>query len=228
MGMSFSSDKEISIQKAQRTIEYGLGVAVPSFLSLMMFSYVLLPVLYQVFMGLSILTAILMLVPAKRMHELSYECWSKDTMPRTIITSLLGIIYITEVSVFAVSMLSFYEGLDPEQPLTFAVLALLIMCLIGVMAYSDKNKERFDRTYKLMVRMDSEKARKKVGDVLQGNGHEFVESMVGKNRMLDISSHGLVIDLKPLTADTTEVFLTVNDGGNDEKADGLRAALLSP
>ncbi|MCE5296977.1 MAG: hypothetical protein LLG16_07735 [Euryarchaeota archaeon] len=226
--MSFSSEKEISIQKAQRTIEYGLGVAVPSLLSLMMFTYVLIPVLYPIFMGFSVLMAISMLVPAKRMHELSYECWSKDTMPRTIITSLLGIIYITEVSVFAVSMLSFYEGFDPEQPLTFGVLAALLMCLIGVMAYNDKNKDRFERTHKLMVRLDAEKARKKVGEALHGTGHDFAESSDGRNMKIDISKHGLVIDIRPLTVDTTEVFLTVKEGGDDEKADGLRTALLTP
>jgi hypothetical protein len=227
MSLSYSSDKEISILKAQRLMEYGLGVAVPSLLSLMMFSFVLLPVLYPIFMVLSVLVAISMLIPAKRIHELSYECWSKDTMPRTIITSFLGIIYITEVSVFAVSMLSFYEGLDPEQPLTFGVFAALIMCLIGVMAYNDKNKSRFERTHKLMIKMDAEKARKRVGEVLQSNGHDFKERSVGKNSVLDIPLSGLIVDLKPLTAGTTELFITVSDGGDLEKAERLRTALLS-
>jgi hypothetical protein len=79
-----------------------------------------------------------------------------------------------------------------------------------------------------MIKMDAEKARKKVGGVLLGIGHDFAESSAGRNMKIDVSSHGLVIDLKPLTADTTEVFLTVKEGGDDEKADGLRTALLSP
>lgn len=226
--MSHSSDKEISILKAQRMMEYGLGVAVPSLLSLMMFSYVIFPSIFPVFMALGVLVAILMLVPAKRMHELSYECWSKDTVPRTIVTSLLGIIYITEVSVFAVSMLSFYEGLDPEQPLTFGVFGSLVICLIAVLAYNDKNKERFERTHKLMVRMNAENARKKVGLLLRDNGHDFTERSIGRKNVMDISAHGLVIDIKPLTGDTTEVFLTVNEGGDLDKAEGLRAAFLTP
>jgi len=223
--MSSSSDKEIQIQKAQTMMEFGFGVFVPSFLALMMFSYILERELYPIFMGLSVLVAICMFIPAKKIHRLSYECWCKDTMPRTVMTSALGIIYITEVSIFAVSMLSFYEDLDPEQPLTLVVIAALVMGLIGVLAYNDKNKARYENTHKLVVKMDADRLKKRVVDAITGKGHGFTED-VGNRNILSIADCGLVFEIRGSRSEATELFLTVNNGGDAGKAEAFRTELL--
>jgi hypothetical protein len=52
-------------------------------------------------------------------------------------------IYILVVAVFAISMLSVFEGLNPEQPTTFATVGGLLLALMVVMGYSGKTKTSF-------------------------------------------------------------------------------------
>ncbi|QLH75403.1 MAG: hypothetical protein HPY73_08130 [Methanomassiliicoccales archaeon] len=206
-------------------IEYGLGVIVPSMLSLMMFSYVLFEPLFPVFLFVGILAAASMLFPAKKIHELGYKCWSRDVVSRAIITSMLGIIYITEVSVFAVSMLSIYEGLDPEKPLTFAVFATLVILLIVVLAYNDRMKESFDRTHRRSVRMNADSARSKVVEILSGKGHPVIEKDVNGKKLLYLPEQRISIHVRQMGVSDAELFVKVDKDGDLALTANLRDQL---
>jgi hypothetical protein len=206
----------------QRIMEYGLGVFVPLFLAMMMFSYVLLPEIFIIFMILSVLTAVAMLVPAKKIHDLSYKVWCKHTLPRTIVVSLLGMIYITETSIFAVAMLSLYKGLTPENPLTFGVFGALVIGLIALLAYNDRYKDQYERTEKRLYGLNHDQTNERIATVLNTRGHDYTIDRTGVNTRIDLKTHGLMISLKPVSSTSTEVLLVITDGGNSSLAEDLK------
>lgn len=206
----------------QRIMEYGLGVLVPVFLAMMMFSYVLLPEIFTIFMALSVLTAAAMIIPAKKIHDLSYMGWCKHTLPRTMVVSLLGMIYITETSIFAVAMLSLYKGLTPENPLTFGVFGALVIGLLVLLAYNDRYSDKNERTEKRLYGLNQEQTNERIASVLKTKGHEYTIDRSGVNTRIDLKTHGLMFSLKPVSSTSTEVLLEVIDGGNTSLAEDLK------
>jgi hypothetical protein len=212
-------------ERMQRIMEYGLGVLVPLFLAMMMFSYVLLPEIFLIFMALSVLTALAMLIPAKKIHDLSFEGWSKHTLPRTIVVCLMGMIYITETSIFAVAMLSLYKGLTPENPLTFGVFGALVLSLIALLAYNDRYKDRYDRIDKRLYGLNHDQTNERIASVLKTKGHDYTVDRSGVSTRIDLKPHGLMISLKPVSSTSTEVLLEVIDGGNTSLAEDLKIGM---
>lgn len=223
--MESRSDYLEIMERMKRVMEYGLGVLVPLFLAMMMFSYVLLPEIFVIFMALSMLTATAMIVPAKKIHDLSYKGWSKHTLPRTMIVSLLGMIYITETSIFAVAMLSLYKGLTPENPLTFGVFGALVIGLLTLLAYNDRYNDRYDRTEKRLYSLNHEQTNERIASVLKTKGHDFTVDRAGVNTRIDLKAHGLMISLKPVSGTSTEVLLEVVEGGNTALAEDLKIGM---
>jgi len=144
--MGNEGDAARRLDKAQRSIEYGLAFAVPLVLTLMLYSYVIYDELFTPLFIVALALAIVMTVPAHLALRSHYECWARNVMPQRLATGLVGTIYISAASVFGVSLMSSAQGLDPEQPLTFTVFAMLAVLMIAVMAYNSRYKARNERT----------------------------------------------------------------------------------
>ena len=69
--MSNSSNQ---LQRAQTVIEYGLAVVIPSLFACMLFSYVLIQELFNVFFALSIIAAAMLMIPAITSANKKYLC----------------------------------------------------------------------------------------------------------------------------------------------------------
>ncbi|OPY30862.1 MAG: Sulfite exporter TauE/SafE [Methanomassiliicoccales archaeon PtaU1.Bin124] len=202
-------------------IELALGVIAPGFLAGMMMTYVVAHPLFPVFMALAIITALSVLWPLKKLHQRSYEAWQPNTIPKSLVVSAFGMIYITEVGIFSVVMLSLYQGLKPDNPITFGVAASLVIALIAVTAYNDKNKNRFDRTHRHMVKDGASNVSGRVKSTLDGKGHQYVLSHTSTGTRIDLSAHGVKIDMRPVSSNSTEVMMEITEGGNNTFAQGL-------
>jgi hypothetical protein len=213
------------MDRLHRTIEYGLGVFVPLLLTMMMFAYVLAPDYFLIFLAASVLSAVAMLIPAWNIHKLSYLGWTRYAMPRTIITCLLGIIYITEVSIFAVSMLSLFEGLSPDNPLTFGVFGVLIFGLMVTLAYNDKNKHHFEMTEKRSFNISKDKVHERIENTLKAKGHEYTLASKGMSTKFDMPAIGLMLDIKQIANNSTEVLMEIKDKANHAYAKELKIDL---
>ena len=205
--MGDTRDVSRQLDNWQKVIEYSLAVIVPTALAAMMFSFISAPELLTRSMLAAIGAAALTIIPALMVQKLHYQCWAKNTMPHRIITSLISMIYISTVAVFSVSLLSLHHGLDPGQPLTFAVIVALLLCLITVMAYSSKNKARFER-------MDIRYFRRPVSDidstirsVLDEEGESIREERQGRRARLVVESKKIVITIASQPRRSTEVVI---------------------
>jgi hypothetical protein len=213
------------IGKYQRMMEYGLGVVVPSTLAMMLFSYIIAPELLPLFFALSVTVAFTMILPARRIHALSFQCWTKNSMTKSLITSLIGMIYITEAAIFAVAMMSVNAGLDPQQPMTFAVFGGLMVFLIGVLAWNDQYKKESERTDKRYVKLDARSAQIRVHDVLEAKGRNFEESAVATGARIGLRDQGLMIHIRPLNQVSSEIVLVRSDMANRNLVEDLKQEL---
>jgi hypothetical protein len=208
--------------KERLWIEMGLGVAAPGFLAAMMMAYVIAPVLFPIFLVLAIASAVSILWPLWKMHQKSFEGWQPNTLPKSLVVCAFGIIYITEVGIFSVIMLSIYQGLKPDNPITFGVAASLVIALIALSAYNDKNKERFDHIHRHMVKVDAGNVSGMLKSSLDVKGHKYALSQTSTGTHIDLSQ-GVKIDLRPVSNRSTEVMMEVAEGGNDSFALDLMA-----
>lgn len=226
-GMRLRSRENIvdQVERSHRTIEYGLGVVVPGLLACMLFSYVLLPSLFGVFFALAILAAVVMVIPARRINELSYQCWSKDAMPHTIATSLLGMIYISEMSIFSVSLLSLYNGLEPWQPSTFAVLGGLSLGLVFVLAYYDKHRESIHQTDVRLFPLGEKDASVKVTYTLTNRGQGFVTRNGAGGTLIDLKDQDLKIRIRPVDQVRSEIVLQRGEQYDADLLESLKQEL---
>jgi len=206
-------------------IELGLGAVTPGLLAAMMMTFVVAPDIYVIFLIGAMVSAVSVLWPVLKMHRRSYDEWQPNTLPKSLVVAALGLIYITEVGIFSVVMLSFYKGLSPDNPITFAVAGALVLGLIAIEAYNDKNKGRFDRTHRHMVNGGEETVKVKVKGVLDVKGHQYSLSQKGNTTRIDLTSHGIMIDLRPVSTSSTEVLMEVAESGNHAFAQDLRAEI---
>lgn len=213
------------IGKYQRMIEYGLGVVVPATLAMMLFSFVVAPALLPLFFALSVIVAFTMILPARRIHALSFHCWTKNVMTKSIITSLIGMIYITEAAIFAVAMLSINAGLDPQQPITFAVFAGLLFALIAVLAWNDRYKKDSEHIDKRLVKLDVKTTQVRVHDILQAKGRSFEESAVSAGARIGMRDQGLMIHIRSLDHGSSEIVLVRTEVANRALIEDLKQDL---
>jgi len=208
MGMSAeASDPKDEIERTENVIQLVMAAVVPGVLAAMLFSYILFDELTIFFFGLSIAIAIFMVVPARRMHHLHFKTWVRNSLPSKLITSVVGMIYIAVISVFAVSLLSFTTDFNPEHPATFAVEGGLLLSLIGLMSYQSQNKERFLSGEKRFFSTEPKQLEEILVQHLKTIGHSHKRSGDGSTCHLDLPESGLRIHIHPLTRNSTEVLL---------------------
>jgi hypothetical protein len=184
----------VELAKQQKRIEFGLGVVVPSLLAIMMFSYFLYRPLLPVFFIATVLAALTMVIPARRISELHYQCWVKDDMPLHLTTGMLGIIYISEVSIFAVAMMSLANGFDPAQPSTFAVFGGLAMCLIVVMAFNERYKPILNARDKRYFPTTHDDTKAKVLKAVEMSSMKFTQTP-GASYRLHLHEHDIFVSV---------------------------------
>ena len=219
MGMSAeASDPRAEIERAENVIQLVMAAIVPGALAAMLFSYVLFNELTAFFLALSIAIAIIMIIPARRMHHLHFKTWVRNSLPTKLITSAVGMIYIAAISVFAVSLLSLTADFNPEHPATFAVEAGLLMTLIGLMMYHSQNKGRFLASEKRFFSDEPDQLEERLLAHLRSAGHSHKRSITRSNRRFDLTESGLSIRILPLSKGSTEVLLENINERNSEIA----------
>ena len=217
MGMAAgASEHQIQIEKAENVIQYVLAVVAPSLMAFMLYSFLLFDFLFTATFFAIVLVALLTLLPAMKMHRLHFKTWARNTMPQKLVTSVIGMIYIAVVSVLVISLLSAYEGLDPEKPATFAISGGLLLALLGVMTFDARNKERFACTEKRFFFCTPATLEEHlVKDLLDG-GHEHRRAPRRKGSHVELPSSGLRVRILPLNRGQSEVLV---ENINDKNAD---------
>jgi hypothetical protein len=215
------------LKQAQTIIEYGLAVVVPSLFACMLFSYVLLQQLFDVFFALSIVVALVLTIPAKIVSDIHFQCWSKHVMPMKLVNGMLGMIYISEVSIFAASLLSIYKGLNPQHPLTFAIIGSLMIVLMAVLAFNDRYGKKLAEMDKRCLRLTPEKARDKVVSALGITGINSEVSPEKNGFLVSMKPEAMNIHIKPLGTTSSEIILERHDGASDAMADAVKAAIVA-
>ncbi len=209
--MHNDGDAVRQLNTAQKVIEYGLALVIPALLALMLYSYVLFENLFTPLFYVTVGLALLMIVPAYGALRLHYSCWARNTMPQRLVTGLIGTIYISAASVFGVSVMSVYKGLDPEQPLTFAVLATFALSLIGIMAYNAKFKARNERTD---IRFFHRGADRLTEDIERAcESHQVSCAVVpnGRSTVIEIPERKLFITIRQQASESSEVMMECGD-----------------
>jgi hypothetical protein len=225
--MGDEGDAARRLNKAQRTIEYGLALAVPLLLTMMLYSYVIYDELFTPLFVLALALAVLMLVPAYLALRLHYDCWARNTMPQRLATGMVGTIYISAASVFGVSLMSTTKGLDPEQPLTFAVFALLAMLMIAVMAYNGRFKAQNERTDIRFYHKEPEDLAKEIKTVCESKnlGYSFKVIKNGKVTTMELPDSKVFITLRRQPMSATEVMVECQDPAGTEVCSTLKQTL---
>lgn len=199
------------LTKAQRTIEYGLALAVPLLLTLMLYSYVIYERLFTPLFIATVVVAALMVIPAYRALRLHYDCWAPNVMPQKMVTGLVGMIYISAASVFGVSIMSMTKSLDPQQPLTFAVLGLFAILLIVVMGYNSKFKARNERTDIKFFRHEAEKVAAWIKEACDSRQVGYKVQQNGKVTFVDLSENKVFVTIRKQPRSSTEVMVECQD-----------------
>jgi len=197
-------------------MEYLLAAVIPAILAIMLFSYVLFREFFEVFFALSIIVAILMIVPAFRIHRLHYEIWSRNTLPIRFVTALMGMVYIVAVSIFSVSMVSVYEGLAPDQPMTLVIVGGLVMGLIILMAYNARYKETLLAMEKKHFTKDPRQMESKVMAFLTEKGLHYKKYPGDRRWRVALEESGLNIRISPIGRKGTEINVeNINEENKD-------------
>jgi hypothetical protein len=225
--MGTEGDAVRRLNRAQRSIEYGLAFAVPLLLTSMLYSYVIYDKLFTPLFIVSLIFAVLMLVPAHLVLRLHYVCWARNTMPQRLATGLVGTIYISAAAVFGVSLMSTTKDLDPEQPLTFAVYVMLALLMIAVMAYNSKFKDRNERTDIKFYRKGTEDLAKEIKAVIEAQnvGYSFKVIKNGKVTTMELPDSKVFITLKRQPLSATEVMVECQDPAGIELCSTLKQTL---
>jgi hypothetical protein len=183
--------------------------------------------LFTVFFALSIIVAAALMIPAKIISDLHFQCWSKHVMPKKMVNGMLGMIYISEVSIFAASLLSIYKGLNPEHPLTFAIIGGLMMVLIAVLAFNDRYGKILAQMDKRCLRLPSEQARDKVTSALGVSGMAYVVSADKNGFLVSMKADAMIIHIKSLGASASEIILERQAGASKDLAEAVKAAIVA-
>jgi len=195
------------LQRNEDLIQIVLAAVVPALLAAMLFSYLLFDTLFPVLFLAAVMAAVLMLIPANRLHKLHFCTWCVNTLPAKLITSIVGMIYISVVAIFAVGLLSVYQGLEPENPITFAIVGGLLLLLIVIMSYSAQNKQRFLSTHKRFFPKHHQDLADELVSVLQKNGLKHERKDASKGASIELPEHGIRVKILPLRQKSSEVLL---------------------
>lgn len=195
------------LQRTEDLIQIVLAAVVPALLAAMLFSYLLFEALFPVLFLAAILVAVLMLIPANRLHNLHFRTWCVNSLPTKLITSIVGMIYISVVAIFAVGLLSVYQGLDPENPTTFAIVGGLLLLLMVIMSYRAQNKQRFLSTHKRFFPKHHQDLANGLVSALEKNGLKHERKAAPKGASIDLPEHGLRVKILPLRQKSSEVLL---------------------
>ena len=225
--MGNEGDAARRLNKAQRSIEYSLAFAVPLLLTSMLYSYVIYDELFTPLFVIALVFAALMMAPAYLALRLHYACWARNTMPQRLATGLVGTIYISAAAVFGVSLMSTTKGLDPEQPLTFAVFAMLAMLMIAVMAYNSRYKVQNERTDIRFYRKGAEDLAREIKAVIENQniGYSFKVFKNGKVTTMELPDSKVFITLKSQPLSATEVMVECQDPAGTELCSALKQTL---
>ena len=191
----------------QKVIEYSQAVVVPTVLALMMFSFVVAPSLLGKIMQVAIGASALTIIPAFKAQRLHHLCWAKNTMPKRMIAALMGTIYISLVGVLSVSLFSAHKGLNPLQPMTFAVIAGLLLGLACTLAYRSKNKGRFERMDVRFFNRPASDISSTVASALAEKGEEAEETSKGNKTRLWVGDRNVAIVIASQPLGSTEVVI---------------------
>jgi hypothetical protein len=209
--MGNDGDAAHQLTKAQKMIEYGLALAVPLLLTLMLYSYIIYDQLFTPLFILTVVFAMLMIIPAYRALKLHYDCWAPNVMPQKLVTGLVGTIYISAASVFGVSIMSITKALDPQQPLTFAVLAMFAVLLIVVMAYNSRFKAQNERTDIKFFRHEKEKLADKIKQACDSQKVGYKVFQNGKVTTMDLSDRKVFVTIRRQPRASSEVMVECQD-----------------
>ncbi|MDD1765992.1 MAG: hypothetical protein LUO84_06035 [Methanomassiliicoccales archaeon] len=224
---TLAEDPASELEHAQNLIEFILAILVPVTITLMLFSYVVFRELFDFFFVLAIVVAAVSLWPAKKIHDLHYECWSVNTMPLKIATSFVGMIYISVVSVFSVAMIALYEGLTPENPLTFGIVGGLLFILLGVMTYNARYRDKFLAMEKRFFHKDPQYLEEIVSDFLESKGDKLARYRNDKGSRMVVDGKKLAVNIAPLGSDNAEITIEEIDLGNADLFNSLKEFLRS-
>jgi len=208
------------LERSEDLIQMVLAAVVPGIMAFMLYSYFLFPDLLPFLFMLAVATAALMLVPAARMTQLHYRTWSVDALTPKLLTSLVGMIYIIVVAVFAVSMMSVFEGLDPEQPSTFATIGGLLLALIAVMGYSGKAKSSYLSREKRFFAHPVEAIEERIAIRLEKEGRKHRRNRGPTGTEFEIEGTDLRVKVRRLRQRHSEVLvcnITDENRGHLEK-----------
>jgi hypothetical protein len=212
------------LERSEDLVQMVLAAVVPGLLAMMMFSYFLIPELTPYLMLSAVAAAALMVVPADRMRRLHYRTWCQDSLVPKLVTSVVGMIYISIVSIFAVAMMSFFKGLDPEQPTTLAAVGSLVIMLLGVMGYSSRTKDAYLRTEKRFFHHPPEAVEERLALRLAKEGHEHTRSRGPKGALFQLEG-GLHVHVRPLGRRESEVLVRNIDDSNKHLLPKLKACV---
>ncbi|MEM2943209.1 MAG: hypothetical protein QXN93_03910 [Methanomassiliicoccales archaeon] len=201
------SQYESQVEKWQTVIEFWLGVVIPSVFSIMLYSYLIFPLAVQWLFGTSLVIALFLLVPAKKLHDLHFHCWSTNVMPIKIITGMVGMIYITVISIFTISLLSIYKGLEPNEPTTAVVLVVLLAVLIVLLALHSKYKERFLSSEKRFFATNSFHIERIIIEFLERSGERYMRYPQETGLNVHLDAAGLTVRVLPLWNGSSEVII---------------------
>lgn len=224
--MGDEGDATRRLNKAQRTIEYGLALAVPMLFTLMLYSYVIFDELFKPLFIIASVLPLLMLVPAYLALRLHYDCWARNMMPQRLATGLVGTIYISAAAVLGVSLMSTTKGLDPEQPLTFAVFAMLAMLMIAVMAYNSRFKAQNERTDIRFYHKVPEELATEIRTVCDSQkiGYKVITKN-GRVVTMELPDNKVFITLRKQPRSATEVMVECQDPVATELCSALKRSL---
>ncbi|MCQ5375581.1 MAG: hypothetical protein NO474_03170 [Methanomassiliicoccales archaeon] len=225
MAESSESYYEYEIERIQLRIEFTLGVIIPSIFALMLYSYILFPIFFQWLFVASLIVALLLIFPAKKLHNLHYRCWSRNTVPLRLVTGMIGTIYISVISIFSVSLLSIYEGLAPSEPTTVIILVTMLALLIALIAYHSKNKERFLSMEKRFFQIHPIRIEEIILEFLERSGERFTRYPEKKGLNVSIKNQGLTIRVHPLWNNTSEVIIENIDTKNLDTVIAVKSLL---
>jgi hypothetical protein len=223
--MGKEGDAARRLNKAQRSIEYGLAFAVPLLLTMMLYSYVIYERMFTPLFILVLVFAVLMIVPAHRALKLHYACWARNAMPQRLATGMVGTIYISAASVFGVSLMSTTKGLDPEQPLTFAVFVMLAALMIAVMAYNGRYKAQNERTDIRFYHKEPEQLATKLGTVCDSRKINYKVIKNGKVTTMEMPDSKVFITLRKQPLAATEVMMECREPAASDLCSSLKQTL---
>lgn len=200
------------LEHTEDLVQIILAALVPGLLAMMLFTYILLPELAPLFLIAAVAVAGLTIVPAARMHRLHYRTWAQDSLVPKLMTSMVGMIYISVVSIFAVSLMSLFEGLDPEQPTTFAAVGGMLLMLLVVMGVNSQTKPRFLSTEKRFFPYPPEAVEERIAMRLEREGHRHKRGRGPKGALFEVEGTELHIHVRKLNRKHAEVLVrNIND-----------------